>query len=194
MPCRAQRLTQLCVTMSCNFDSIDEFTALDRLRLPMPKNLPPVWRLHVVQLRPGYGGGDRVYDFYGASTGTAWLTAGCFALCPEDAMQVAHDTAKWCHDAWPVLRPVPGPHHWISVSPAINQFVDKLGVFRLDDIRMLPWSSEAWYLRFDDGPHVVRHFAWFARDESLPPAWQVVQRACHQLAARRLRATPSRGA
>lgn len=175
--------------MSCNFDSVDEFAVLDRLQLPVPRRLPPMWRLHAVQLRPGAG--DRVYNFVGTSTGGSRSTHGCFAFYPDDVMRVAADTAEWCHGAWPLLRPTPGPLRWMPLESALCEWVMRFGLFELTDIRMLPWSDVGWSMRYAEGRHVIRHFAWFGADDRVPPAWLTLQDACHELAIQALRAAPS---
>lgn len=64
--------------------------------------------------------------------------------------------------------------------------------FELNDIRMRPWSEVGWSLRYQEGRHTIRHFAWLAPDDRVPQAWLTVQDACHELAVRSLRATSSR--
>jgi len=110
--------------MSCNFDSIDEFSALDRLQLRVPRSLPPLWHLHIVQLTRA---GDRVYNFVGTSTGSTRSTHGSFALYPDDVMRVAADTGDWCHGAWPLFRPTPGPLRWLPVESALCEWVMMCG-------------------------------------------------------------------
>lgn len=100
-------------------------------------------------------------------------------------------TAEWCNGAWPLLRHVPGPFHWFRANSFLSQFVAHLGLVQLTDIRMMPWSTEAWYVRFDDGPHTLRRFAWFAGGDPIPPAWFMLQQHCVLVAERSLRATPS---
>lgn len=177
--------------MSCNFDSAEEFTALDRLRLPMPKSHTAVWRLHIVHLQTAPLARTRVYDFFGSSTRTGRFTAGCFALYPEDILRTAADTAEWCHGAWPFFRHTPGPFQWHPVNLMLGEWVDRLGLFELNDLPMMPWSCDAWSVRYDEGPHVVRRFAWFGSGEKIPPAWFILQAHCVLLAERSLRATPS---
>jgi hypothetical protein len=174
--------------MPCNFDSIEEFRVLDRLLLPLPNGHPPMWRLHVVQLTAS---GDRVYNFVGSSTPTSRFTVGCFALYPDDVMRTAADTADWCNGAWPLLRHTPGPFQWHAVNLMLSEWVNRLGLFELNDIRMLPWSCDAWSVRYDEGPHIVRRFAWFGSGEKVPTAWFILQAYCTRLAEQSLRATPS---